>query len=244
LLIIMSGRAHAEQATIAVAANFRPVAEQLVTALTATTPHRYRLVSGSTGKLYAQILAGAPFDVFLAADCQRPEMLQAEGRANPPGVVAYAIGHLALWQPGSQDPSLAGLAADHVQRVALANPRLAPYGAAANATIARSGLQQALADKVVYADNAGLAHALVASGNADAGLLALSTLRRTAIDPREYRVLEDVPDALIEQCAVLLRAGQENRSAAAFLEFLLAPERVQLLQEWGYSRANTPKGQQ
>ena len=212
---------------VAVASNFAPVAERIALRFEDATVHEVDVVAGSTGKLYAQIVRGAPFDAFLAADVERPARLVAEGHALADTRRVYAVGRLVLW---SADParraglSPAMLRRGDFRRLAMANPDLAPYGAAARATLEALDVLDRLSPRLVFGENIGQAYALVASGNAELGLVAASQLvgpRATEgggwLVPRDHH-------APIRQAGVLLARASANPGARAFVEFLSGPE--------------------
>lgn len=225
-------------ALLAVAANFAEPIERLQAAFEPSSGHRLIVATGSTGKLYAQIKNGAPFDVLLAADQARPHLLAAEGLALPSTRFTYAIGRLTLWSP---DPKRIGkdgvlaLKAKNFRYLAIANPDLAPYGAASKQALQALRLWDTLQDRIVMAQNIGQTHALVATGNAELGLVALShvlSLRNPAPGSRW-----DVPPDLhapIRQDAVLLKRGASNPAARAFLEFLRHTAARKIIEEFGY----------
>jgi len=194
---------------------------------------------GSTGKLYAQIENGAPFDVLLAGDQDRPERLVASGLADPTSRFTYAVGRLTLW---SADPERIPADGQHALRhgsfrLAIANPELAPYGAAARQTLQALGLYEQLRGRIVMAENIGQTHALVATGNAELGFLALSFL----LSPRNTMTGSrwDVPDDLyapIRQDAILLKRAMSNPAARDLLEFLRSSAARRAMADYGYAR--------
>lgn len=224
---------------VAVAANFSEAAERLAADFGGAAGHEITLAAGSTGKLYAQIRNGAPFDVFLAADRLRPELLERGGLAEPGSRVTYAVGRLTLW---SADPN--GVAADgrvtlregKFRRLAMANPELAPYGAAALRALLALGLHDGLRSRIVTGENVGQAHALAATGNADLGFVALSYALSARNRSRGSRW--DVPARLhdpIRQDAVLLRRGRGNAAARAFLAYLRTAGAREIIESFGYA---------
>ncbi|SHL47858.1 molybdate transport system substrate-binding protein [Roseovarius marisflavi] len=230
------GAAQAETATIAVATNFAEAAEDLIARFEALNDHRITLVTGSTGKLFAQIIEGAPFDAFLAADQARPARLEAEGRAVVETRFTYAEGRLVLWSatPGviTSDGATVLRAGDFAH-LAIANPDLAPYGLAAKQALQGLGLWEALRPKLVMGQNIGQAFSMVATGNAELGLVAKSYAISTR--NRQSGGLWDVPEALydpIRQDAVLLT--ETNVAARDFLAYLKAPEARAVIAGYGY----------
>lgn len=236
--LLGAGAARGETALIAVAANFAEVMERIEADFEAQSPHRLRVSIGSTGKLYAQIVQGAPFDALLAADRVHPERLESDGLAVEGTRFTYATGRLVLW---SADPAripedgAALLRAGDFRRLAMANPELAPYGRAARQALAALGVLEALEERIVLGENVGQAHALVASGNAELGFVALSY-----VDSARNRVGGSrwlVPDSLYEpihQDAVLLTRGEDNSAARDLLAYLRRPEVRALIERFGY----------
>jgi molybdate transport system substrate-binding protein len=227
------------EATVAVAANFAEVVERLEERYERATGHALTVAIGSTGKLYAQIANGAPFDVFLAADQARPERLEEEGLAVPASRFTYATGRLTLW---SREPGRVGsdgaatLEEGDFRLLAIANPELAPYGAAARQALERLGLWQGLSGKLVMGETIGQAYAMVASGNAELGFVALSYVVSPRNDAPGSRW--DVPADLyapIRQDAVLLRRAAGNAAARGFLDFLRSREAKDLVEAYGYA---------
>lgn len=229
----------AQEATVAIAANFAEPMAKLQALFEQQSGHELRLVVGSTGKLYAQITQGAPFDVLLAADRERPERLQAEGFAVADSRFTYALGRLTLW---SADPGLIegekALRAGTFRHLAIANPKLAPYGLAAKQTLEALGLWQDLRPKVVQGENVGQTFQMVLTGNAELGLVALSyvTSERNATPGSRWDVPADLHEP-IRQDAVLLQRGADNPAARAFLAFLRQPEAQAVIERFGYAIA-------
>lgn len=224
VVLCVSTAAGAAETVVAVAANFRPVAEVLARDFGATTAHTVRITSGSTGKLYAQIVSGAPFDVFLSADARTPALLEEAGFGVAGSRFTYAHGRLALFV---RDPALLGddlrdtLRQAGIRRIAIANPALAPYGQAAQEVLDAIGGPGAFADRIVTGENVAQAFAFVATGNADAGFVALSNVLQAAGEhDGDWLEVPSGRHAPIRQDAVLLRHGAGNPAAIAFLEFL------------------------
>lgn len=236
--LFLAGPAAGAEAVIAVAANFSEVAERLAKDFERESGHRLTSVAGSTGKLYAQIANGAPFDVFLAADQESPGRLEKEGLAVAGSRFTYATGRLTLW---SSEPGRIGrdgaatLRQGKFRRLAIANPALAPYGAAAQRTLESLGLWQRFKDRIVMGETIGQAHALVASGNAELGFVALSSVLSPRNETRGSRW--DVPSDLhapIRQDAVLVARAAGNPAARAFLGFLRSAKAKAVIATYGY----------
>ena len=232
-------QAGAAEVSVAVAANFGAPMARLSEAFTAATGHTLRLSTGATGKFYSQIVAGAPFEVLLAADAETPAKLVAQGLAVPGSAFTYAVGRLVLWspQPGFVDGQGAVLATGRFQHLAIANPKLAPYGLAAVAVLKAKGLDAALAPKLVMGESLAQAYQFVASGNAELGFVALSQVAAPgqALSGSIWRV----PGALyppIRQDAVLLLPGQGSAAATALLTYLKSAPAKALIEAWGYGQ--------
>ncbi|MBU1211903.1 MAG: molybdate ABC transporter substrate-binding protein [Alphaproteobacteria bacterium] len=231
--------ARAERAYVAAAANFAEVLEALQPIFKSGTGHELIVTIGSTGKLYAQIVNGAPFEVLLAADQARPERLVAEGHAVGGSRFTYAIGLLVLWSPDAgriADDPAAALRAPDVSAIAIANPALAPYGFAARQALEKMGLWSELSSKIAMGENIGQTFSMVASGNAQLGFVAKSY----ALSPRNsvrgslWSVSTQYYDP-IRQDAVLLKKGSSNKAAKAFMEFLRKPEARAVIEKYGYA---------
>ncbi|MDE0451548.1 MAG: molybdate ABC transporter substrate-binding protein [Gammaproteobacteria bacterium] len=225
----------ADDALVAAAANFAEPLTRLERAFEASHPHRLRVAVGSTGKLYAQVLHGAPFDILLAADQERPTLLERAGLAVPGSRRTYAVGRLALWSANPeriQGDAAELLEAGNFRRLAMANPALAPYGAAAREVLQGFGLYATLRDRIVTAENIGQTYAMVATGNAEIGFVAASGIRESDEGSRW-----DVPPDLhapIRQDAVLLAHGADNPAARQFLEFLHGERARAIISDFGY----------
>lgn len=231
LATLVPATATADELRVAVAGNFAPALQRLAEEFEASSGHRLRLSPGATGKLYAQIVQGAPFDLFLAADADRPRRLEADGRIVPGTRRTYVHGRLALWAPNCDCAPLAHLRDTPPPRLALANPRVAPYGAAAEAYLRDEQLWDVLGPRAVRGESVAQAFHFLASGNADLGFVALSQLRLTAQAPATFVVIPADRHPPIEQQVVLLNDTVAGR---AFLQWLLAPGTRSRLGEFGY----------
>jgi len=220
---------------IAVAANFLDAATRFAKAYEQQTGYSVTIVSGATGKLYAQIRHGAPFDVFLAADVARPQRLIDEGLAVPESAFIYALGVLSLWYPANHHVDAQSLWQHPVAFLAMANPALAPYGTAAKQAVAVLGGGSPLASQTVLSDNITGAFSLVATGNAQAGFVAYSHLIAAEIDARQYWVLPAELYAPIAQMAVLLKRAEHRVAAQRFMAYLQSPKVQAQLSSLGYA---------
>ncbi len=235
---------HAAEVQVAVAANFAAPLAQIAEGFTAATGHTLKVSAGATGKFYQQIAAGAPFEVLIAADEATPARLVKEGLAVAGSNFTYGIGKLALWsaQPGTVDGQGAVLAAGKFSHLAIANPKIAPYGQAAMAVLKARGLTEALAPKIVTAESIAQAYQFAYSGNAELGFVALSQLLVPGKPAGGSYWL--VPPALygeIRQDAVLLKAGAANPAAAALLAWLKTEPAKAVIQVYGYGHASPVK---
>ena len=232
-----SAPAAAAQARIAVAANFATPIQAIAERLTQTTGHTLQVTLGSTGKLYAQIRNGAPFDAFLAANTEAPEQLERDGMAVPGSRFTYATGKLVLWssRPGRVDGAGAVLQQRDLGKVAYANPKTAPYGLAAQQVMNALGLSESLTSRLVMGESIGQTYTFVHSGNADVGFLALSQVQENG--QLKSGSLWQPPQSLyapIRQDAVLLQRGADNPAALALMRLLKNPEIRSLIQSHGY----------
>jgi molybdate transport system substrate-binding protein len=236
--LILSSIACADEALVAVATNFVFTANELEQAFEQGSPHRVTITSGATGKLYAQVRNGAPYDVLLAADQERPSLLEEEGLAVGGSRFTYADGRLVVWS--SREDRIRATVKETlhqpgIRKLAIANPQLAPYGVAAMQVLSGLGVADAMRARLVTGENVGQAFTLVATGNADLGLVALSQVR--AAEPGKRGASLEVDPALhapIHQDAVLLRHGADNPAAQAFLAWLKGPAARRLIADHGY----------
>ncbi len=238
LLLMLPATASADALLVAVASNFVRPAEALAAHYEQQSGRAVALSPGSTGKLYAQVVNGAPYDVLLAADARRPEMLEASGHGVAGSRFTYATGRLVLWSP---DPALNGADCraelDRLGRrhLAIANPLTAPYGAAAKSVLVAEGLYERLEANLVYGENIAQALHFVVSGNASLGLVAAAQLAddRLPATACEWPVPED-RHAPIEQQAILLKHGLDNEAARGFLAFLGSADGKRIIGAYGY----------
>lgn len=225
---------------VAVSSNFLPTLRELVAIYRAESGDRIKIISGSTGKLYAQIIHGAPFDILLSADSRRPTLLTDSGHAVAASRFTYALGKIALWAPlikqrAQQMGDCRGaLMAGKFRRLAIANPKTAPYGLAAQQTLQQLGLWQGLQNKLVRGENVAQTLHYVDSGNAQLGIVALSQVM-----PLQQRTacLWEIPENLyrpIEQQAVLLQGSSNVAAAEQFLLFLRSNRVAGILRSRGY----------
>ena len=234
LLLLSPGLAWADTIRLAIASNFSEPIKYIAEQYERSTGHSLVLVFGSTGKHYAQIINGAPFELFLAADKHRPQLLEQQGLAIAGTRFTYARGRLVLWslKAGYVDAGGEVLARGKFKRLAIANPKLAPYGKAAQQVLLNKGLWKDLQQRVVRGESIGQAYQFVRSGNAELGFVAYSQIKQTGHTGTGSYWL--VPQALyqpIEQQAVLLK---ENKLARDFLSFLQKSEVKNIIRQYGY----------
>ena len=216
------------------ASNFSSTAREISEQFSNVSGYRVRITTASTGKLYAQIVNGAPFDVLLAADVERPQRLETTGAGLPGTRFTYALGALVLWSRQVDDCRAALERADG-GRIAIANPGTAPYGAAAKSFLQRSGLWDSLRDRLVVGENISQTLQFAASGNAELGFIARSQLQAPSLPPAScsWQVPETL-HARIDQQAILLRRGADAAGAKAFLEFLRGDAGRAIILRHGY----------
>lgn len=229
--------AHADTVQVAVAANFAGPFQKIAAAFRADTGHTAVTITGSTGKFYTQIKEGAPFEVLLAADDETPRRLADEGLAVKGQQFTYAKGKLALWsaRPGLVDDKGEVLSKGTFTHLALANPKLAPYGAAGVETLKALGVYEASQPKLVQGDNIAQAYQFVATGNAELGFVALSQV--AAPDKPVAGSHWVVPARLytpILQDAALLKNGEGNAAAAALMKYLRSDKAKAVIKSYGY----------
>ena len=241
---LLAGPALADRVQVAVAANFGAPMQRLAADFEKATGHTAELSLGATGKFYAQIRNGAPFELLLSADDETPARLVAEGLAVPGSAFTYAIGRLVLWsaQPGFVDPQGSVLQQARFQHLALANPKTAPYGAAAIETLGKLGLLDALRPKFVQGENIAQAQQFVASGNAELGFVALSQVWRDGalIGAGSAWVVPAALHAPLRQDAVLLLPGRDKPAALALLAWLRSEKARATIRSFGYELPAAP----
>lgn len=230
--------ARAETVNVAVATNFTAPAKALAETFRATTGHEAQLSFGATGAFYTQIKQGAPFDVFLAADDARPIKLEEEGEIVPGSRFTYAMGQLVLWsaQEGKVDEQGQVLARGDFNKLALANPKLAPYGLAAEQTLDRLGLAEQLQPRIVMGESIGQTLNFVATGNADIGFVARSqVLENGQLKGGSVWLVPAEDYEPIVQDAVILKRAADNPAARAWVDLLESAEtRALLRDQYGY----------
>ncbi|MEN3113470.1 molybdate ABC transporter substrate-binding protein [Uliginosibacterium paludis] len=227
----------ADEVKVAVAANFAAPVKKIAADFEADTGHKVVISTGSTGAFYAQIRNGAPFEVFLAADDETPAKIEAEGAGVKGSRFTYAIGKLVLWsaKPGYVDDKGEVLKKGDFARLALANPKTAPYGAAGVEVLKKLGLAESLQAKIVQGENITQAWQFVSSGNAELGFVALSQVWENGkLTGGSAWIVPAADYASIRQDAILLARGEGKPAADAFLKYLRADKARAVIKSYGY----------
>ena len=235
--LALSAAAQAEVVQIAVGANFTAPARALAEIFARTTGHEAKLSFGATGAFYTQIKNGAPFDILLAADDERPIRLEKEGDTVPGSRFTYAVGQLVLWsaKPGFVDGEGAVLKGGNFNKIAIANPKLAPYGAAAVETMDKLGLAAALTPKLVTGESIGQTYNFIATGNAELGFVALAqVLDGGKLKSGSMWVVPAKYHAPIIQDAVILKRAAANPAAKAWMALMRSPNTQDFIRSYGY----------
>jgi molybdate transport system substrate-binding protein len=235
---LTSSPVFAGEVNAAVASNFSAPMKQIAALFQQQSGNTVKLSFGSTGKFYAQIKGGAPFDVFFAADTATPQRLDQEGKTVDGSRFVYALGKLVLWsaQPGFVDDKGRVLRNGSYEKLAIADPKLAPYGMAAKQTLEKLAMWNSIRDKLVMGENITQAYQFVATGNAELGFVALSQVMRDGkisagsswlVPPDMYKP--------IRQSAVLLAGAKDKAAAQAFLDFLKSDKAAAVIRSYGYA---------
>jgi molybdate transport system substrate-binding protein len=238
LALFATGAVQADDIQVAVAANFTAPMKEIAAAFEQETGHQVKAVYGATGKFYAQIKNGAPFEILLSADETTPAKLVEEGAAVAQTQFTYAIGTLVLWsaKPGFVDDQGAVLKQGDFQKVAIANPKTAPYGAAAVEVLTDLGLLDAVQPKFVTGENIAQAFQFASTGNAELGFVALSQVMKDGkITEGSAWIIPDTLHAPIRQDAVVLEKGKDKPAATALMEYLKGDEARAIILSYGYA---------
>ncbi len=234
--LMISAPALAAETNVAVAANFTEPAKEIAKAFEARTGHKLVLSFGSTGQLYTQITQDAPFTVFLAADAATPQRAVEDGLGVNGSNAPYAFGKLVLW---SKTPGLVTdgdtLKAGAFEKLAIANPKTAPYGAAAVEVLRSLGVHEVLAPKLVQGNNISQTYQFADTGNAEVAFVTLSQV--IGHDAGSRWIVPPGMHAPIRQDVVLLAKGKDDPVARAFLDYLNSPEAKAIIERYGYAAA-------
>ena len=230
-------QAQAAEVSVAVAANFTAPMKKIAAKFEKDTGHKAELSFGATGKFYAQIANGAPFGILLAADDTTPEKIAKEGKGVADSRFTYAIGTLVLWSPkaGYVDDKGEVLKSGDYKHIAIANPKLAPYGLAAMQTLDKLGLAAQVQPRVVTGENIGQTYQFAASGNAPLGFVALSQVMENGqLREGSAWVLPATMHAPIRQDAIVLQRGEGNPAADALMQYLRGEKARAVIRAYGY----------
>jgi molybdate transport system substrate-binding protein len=238
-LLLIGRAAHAQEIRVAAAADLKFALDELDTQYEKQTGKKVAVIYGSSGNFFAQIQNGAPFDLFLSADIEYPRKLEAAGLAEPGTVYEYAVGRIVIWMPPDARADLArlgwkALLQPGVERIAIANPEHAPYGRAAVAALRKAGVYEQVRRRLVYGENIAQAAQFVASGSAQAGIVALSLAVSPPMrDGKRWEIpAETYPP--IEQGALILKSAKNKDGARAFLAFLKSAGGRKILEAYGF----------
>jgi molybdate transport system substrate-binding protein len=237
LAFLLASAVQAGEVQVAVAANFAAPMQRIAADFEKDSGHKVALSFGGTGKFYAQIRNGAPFQVLLAADDETPARLEKEGLSAAGSRFTYAIGRLVLWsaKPGFVDSEGAVLKAGKFNKLAVANPKLAPYGKAAIETLTRLGVLANLQPRFVQGENVAQTWQFVSTGNADLGFVALSqVIKDGKIGSGSAWLVPDSLHAPIRQDALLLASGRGQAAAEALLKYLKGDKARAVIKAYGY----------
>jgi len=236
-LLSISFSINATELKVAVAANFAQTLKEISTVFEKDTGHKLAITQGSTGKLYAQISQGAPFEVFLSADDETPEKLVTEGKAINGTRFTYAIGRLALWSPKPDLVDEGGqvLKTDKFRFLAIANARVAPYGRAAVQVMQKLGVLASIEPRVVQGESITQTFQFVSTGNAQLGFVALSQISENGkIKSGSAWIVPENMHEQLRQDAVLLNPGKDSAAATALLNFLKSDKARKIIASHGY----------
>lgn len=237
LLATVAQVANAGEVTAAVAANFTVPVQQIVELFQKETGHTVKLSFGSSGKFYSQIKEGAPFDVFLAADEKNPKLLEADGLAVKDSRFVYALGKLVLWsaKPGFVDDKGAVLSKGGYNKIAYADPKLAPYGLAAQETLQKLKLWDTVQSKLVTGESITQTFQFAATGNADLAFIALAQITKDGkVSEGSFWLVPADMYNPIKQSAVQLSAAKDPAAAKAFMAFLKSEKALAIIRSFGY----------
>lgn len=237
MLLLISTLAQAAEVTVAVAANFTAPMKQIAADFEKATGHKVVLSFGASGKFYAQIKNGAPFQLLLSADDEKPRQLEHDGLSVPGSRFTYAVGTLVLWspKPGLVDPKGDILAKGAFNKIAIANPQLAPYGVAAMEVLTARGLAATIKPKLVQGENISQTFQFASTGNADLGFVALSQIMKDGkISSGSAWIVPSNLHTPIRQDAVLLLKGKGNPAAEALANYLKNDKVKTIIRSYGY----------
>jgi molybdate transport system substrate-binding protein len=239
LLLAMCSIGFAQEITVAAAADLQYAFADVAGRFEKDTGHHVNLTFGSSGNFSTQIQNGAPFDLFFSADSNYPKQLEEKGLVEPGSFYSYAVGKIVLYVPNGSKLDLSrglkGLLDPSIKKISIANPEHAPYGRAAVAALHKEGIYDQVSARFVTAENISQAAQFVASGNADAGIVALSLALAPAMQQTGNYVAIPADDyPAIEQAAVILKSSKQKDVARQFLQFLKTPATVDVMKKYGF----------
>jgi molybdate transport system substrate-binding protein len=239
-ILSMGSYACAQTVKVAAAADLKFAMMELASQFEKQSGAKLEVTYGSSGNFLTQIQNGAPFDLFFSADSEYPKKLAAAGLTEPGTIRDYAVGHIVIWTPRDSgiDAAKAGwqsLLDQRVKKIAIANPEHAPYGRAAVAAMKKAGIYEQVKHKLVYGENISQAAEFVQSGNAQAGIVALSLATSPAMkNGNKWQIPADSYPP-IKQAAVILKASKNKDTARRFLDFVSGPQGREILQRFGFT---------
>jgi molybdate transport system substrate-binding protein len=232
--------ARAQAVNVAAAADLKFAMAELAAQFEKASGAKLDVTYGSSGNFLTQIENGAPFDLFFSADSEYPKKLEAAGLAEPGTLREYAVGRIVIWTPSDNEINAAidgwkRLLAQRVKKIAIANPEHAPYGRAAVAAIKKAGIYEQVKDKLIYGENISQAAEFVQSGNAQAGIVALSLALSPAMKNGNRWEIPADSYPPIKQAVIVLKASKNKDASRRFLEFVGGPQGREILQRFGFS---------
>ena len=246
LALVVSPAVLGQQLTVAAASSLRPTLDYLVDAYEAQNPgHQVEVIYGSSGRLMAQIINGAPFDVFMSADMAFPQNVFDKGEATSAPVV-YGLGRIVLWSAhlNAADMTLANLADDGIQRIAIAQPSVAPYGQRAQEAMTAAGVWDAVQSRLVFAENISQVAQMSQSGSADIGVVALSLAIQPGLVERGYHLIDAALHQPLEQGFVITQRAADNALASSFSAFLQSDTARDIFDDNGFDVPGKPAAEQ
>jgi molybdate transport system substrate-binding protein len=232
--------ARAQAVNVAAAADLKFAMAELAAQFEKASGAKLDVTYGSSGNFLTQIENGAPFDLFFSADSEYPKKLEAAGLAEPGTLREYAVGRIVIWTPSDSEINAAivgwkRLLAQRVKKIAIANPEHAPYGRAAVAAIKKAGIYEQVKGKLIYGENISQAAEFVQSGNAQAGIVALSLALSPAMKNGNRWEIPADSYPPIKQAVIVLKASKNKDASRRFLEFVDGPQGLEILQRFGFS---------
>jgi molybdate transport system substrate-binding protein len=242
-------QAQQKEIRIAAAADLKFAMGELSETFEKKTGTKVNVTYGSSGNFFSQMQNGAPFDLFFSADTEYPQKLEAAGLAEPGTLYEYAVGRIVIWTPADAKVDVAkqgwkALLDARVEKIAIANPEHAPYGRAAVAALQKAGIYETVKPKLVYGENISQAAQFVQSGNAQAGIVAMSQAVSPAMRAGKRWEIPAKMHPAIEQGAIVLKDAQNKEAARAFLEFVKSAAGLATLAEYGFAFPQKPAQQE